>query len=98
MGGDRAAAGVARGRRWTISGTVCTDQFVVDFGDEPVAAGDEVVLLGPGDHGEPIAQEWAEALNPVSHEIVTGISARRPRSTATRERKFDLTGAVPPSR
>ena len=25
----------ARGRRWPIAGTVCMDQFVIDFGDEP---------------------------------------------------------------
>ena len=80
----RAAIGLplvsARGRRWPITGTVCMDQFVVDFGDEPVAAGDEVVLFGPGDDGEPTAQEWGEALGTISYEIVTGISARVARS------------------
>jgi alanine racemase len=70
----------ARGRRWPIAGTVCMDQFVVDFGDEPVAEGDEVVLFGPGDDGEPTAQEWGEALGTISYEIVTGISARVERS------------------
>jgi len=80
----RAASGLplvsARGRRWPIAGTVCMDQIVVDFGDEPVGAGDEVVLFGPGDDGEPTAQEWGEALGTISYEIVTGISARVPRS------------------
>ena len=80
----RAAIGLplvsARGRRWPITGTVCMDQFVVDFGDEPVAAGDQVILFGPGDDGEPTAQEWGEALGTISYEIVTGISARVPRS------------------
>ena len=33
------------------------NQFIVDFGDEAVAAGDEVVLFGPGDSGEPTAQD-----------------------------------------
>jgi alanine racemase len=70
----------ARGRRWPIAGTVCMDQFVVDFGDEPVVEGDEVVLFGPGDDGEPTAQEWGESLGTISYEIVTGISARVPRS------------------
>ena len=80
----RAAIGLplvsARGRRWPIAGTVCMDQFVVDFGDEPVVEGDEVVLFGPGDGGEPTAQEWGETLGTISYEIVTGISARVPRS------------------
>jgi alanine racemase len=69
----------ARGRRWPVAGTVCMDQLVVDFGDEPVAEGDEVVLIGPGDGGEPTAQEWGEDLSTISYEIVTGISARVPR-------------------
>jgi alanine racemase len=69
-----------RGRRWTISGTVCMNQLVVDFGDEPVAAGDEVVLFGPGDAGEPTAQEWADALGTISYDIVTRFAGRVPRS------------------
>lgn len=64
------------GRRRTISGRVCMDQFVVDVGDTAVAAGDEVVLFGTGDHGEPTAQEWAEACDTISYEIVTQIGGR----------------------
>ena len=79
-GVPRGAAGLplvsARGRRWPIAGTVCMGQFVVDFGDEPVAAGDEVVLFGPGDDGEPTAQEWGEALGTISYDLATGIGAR----------------------
>ena len=80
----RTAAGqplvFARGRRWPIAGTVCMDQFAVDFGDEPVAEGEEVVLFGPGADGEPTAQQWGEALGTISYEIVTGIGARVPRT------------------
>jgi len=83
-GVPRSARGLplvfARGRRWPIAGTVCMDQFVVDFGDEPVAEGDEVVLFGPGDDGEPTAQEWGDTLGTISYEIATGIGARVPRS------------------
>jgi alanine racemase len=83
-GVPRAAAGLplvsARGRRWPIAGTVCMDQFVIDFGDEPVAAGDEVVLFGPGDDGEPTAQEWGEALGTISYDLVTGVGNRVPRT------------------
>ena len=50
-----------RGVRRTIAGTVCMDQFVLDVGDDEVAAGDEVLLFGPGDDGEPTAQDWADA-------------------------------------
>ena len=72
--------GRPRGRRWPIAGTVCMDQLVVDFDDEPVREGEEVVLFGPGDHGEPTAQEWGEALGTISYEVVTGIGGRVPRS------------------
>jgi alanine racemase len=69
-----------RGRQWTISGTVCMNQVVVDFGDAHVLPGDEVVLFGPGDAGEPTAQEWADALDTLSYEIVTRFAGRVPRS------------------
>src|SRR6185369_11280890 len=39
------------GRRRRIAGTVCMDQFVLDIGDDAAAAGDEVVLFGPGGRG-----------------------------------------------
>ncbi|WP_018638442.1 alanine racemase [Parafrankia elaeagni] len=67
------------GRRRRIAGTVCMDQFVVDVGVDPVAAGDEVILFGPGDHGEPTADDWARALDTINYEIVTRIGARVPR-------------------
>lgn len=70
----------ARGRRWPIAGTVCMDQFVIDFGDEPVEAGEEVVLFGPGDDGAATAQEWGDALGTISYELVTGLGPRIPRT------------------
>jgi alanine racemase len=83
-GVPRGAAGLplvsAHGRRWPVAGTVCMDQFVVDFGDEPVAVGDEVVLFGPGDDGEPTAQEWGEVLGSISYDLATDIGARVPRT------------------
>jgi alanine racemase len=68
------------GRRRTISGRVCMDQFVVDVGNDDVHAGDEVLLFGPGTAGEPTAQDWADVLGTISYEIVTRVGARVPRS------------------
>jgi alanine racemase len=83
-GVPRAATNTAEvllgGRRRTIAGTVCMDQFVLDVGDDAVTAGDEVVLFGPGSAGEPTAQDWAEALGTINYEIVTRVGARVPRS------------------
>ncbi len=82
-GVPRNASNVAElligGRRRRISGNVCMDQLVVDVGDDDVRAGDEVLLFGPGSHGEPTAQEWADATGTISWEIVTRIGARTPR-------------------
>jgi alanine racemase len=52
---------------------------VVDVGDDSVVEGDEVVLFGSGEGGEPTAQEWADALDTISYEIVTRIGPRLPR-------------------
>jgi len=83
-GVPRAATNAAQvllgGRRRTIAGTVCMDQFMLDIGADEVAAGDEVLLFGPGDDGEPTAQEWARLLGTISYEIVTRIGVRVPRS------------------
>ncbi len=80
----RAATNLApvlvRGRRLRIAGTVCMNQCVVDAADLPIEAGDEVVLFGPGDHGEPTAQEWADLLGTLSYDIVTRFTAKIPRS------------------
>ncbi|KYH45310.1 alanine racemase [Branchiibius sp. NY16-3462-2] len=67
------------GQRFTVSGRVCMDQFVVDVGDLPVAEGDRVVLFGTGENGEPTAQDWADAAGTISYEIVGRMSGRLPR-------------------
>jgi alanine racemase len=70
---------LAGGRRRRIAGRVCMDQFMIDMGDDVISPGDEVVLFGPGDRGEPTAQDWAQALGTISYEIVTRIGSRVPR-------------------
>lgn len=67
------------GSRFTVAGRICMDQFVLDVGDLPVAAGDLAVLFGPGDGGEPTAQDWADALGTIHYEVVTRIGPRVPR-------------------
>lgn len=69
----------AAGRRRTVAGRVCMDQLVVDLGDDAAQVGDEVVLFGPGDGGAPTAQDWADATDTISYEIVTRVGPRVPR-------------------
>jgi alanine racemase len=68
------------GRVRRIAGRVCMDQVVLDCGDDEVAAGDVAVLFGPGDDGEPTADDWAQVCDTINYEIVTRFgSARVPR-------------------
>lgn len=59
-----------------IAGRVCMDQFLLDLGDTPAAPGDEVVLFGDGNGGEPTPAEWARRLGTIANELVVGIGAR----------------------
>jgi alanine racemase len=77
LGGMRVLIG---GRTYPVVGRVCMDQIMVDCGPDgraSVAEGDEVVLFGPGDRGEPTAHEWAETLGTIHYEIVTGLRLGR---------------------
>lgn len=71
------------GRRRLIVGRVTMDQIMVDCGDDEVAIGDDVVLLGSqsGPDGEETirAEDWADRLDTIGYEIVCGMSARVPR-------------------
>jgi alanine racemase len=73
--GNRAPV-LAGGAQRPIAGRVCMDQFVLDVGDAAVEAGDEVVLWGPGEGGEPTAQQWADATQTIHYELVTRIGGR----------------------
>jgi alanine racemase len=68
------------GTRYTVSGRVCMDQFVVDLGPTSGAqAGDRVTLFGTGESGEPTAQDWAQATGTISYEIISRLGSRVPR-------------------
>jgi alanine racemase len=67
------------GKPRTVAGRVAMDQFVVDLGGDSAHAGDEAVLFGTGEHGEPTAQDWALAAGTIAYEIVTRVGARVPR-------------------
>lgn len=67
------------GKTRTVAGRVAMDQFVVDLGADEVRVGDEAVLFGTGEHGEPTAEDWAQAAGTIAYEIVTRIGGRVPR-------------------
>ncbi|MDQ0941367.1 alanine racemase [Streptomyces sp. V1I1] len=68
------------GGEWRrVAGRVAMDQFVVDLGGQKIPEGTEALLFGPGDRGEPSAEDWAQAADTIAYEIVTRIGTRVPR-------------------
>lgn len=67
------------GRRHRVAGTVTMDQILVDCGDDDVAPGDEVVLIGRQGDESVSADELAGLIGTIGYEVVTAISKRVPR-------------------
>lgn len=67
------------GKRRPFAGIVTMDQIVVETGDDEVAIGDEVVLMGRQGNEEIDVDEWAERLDSVSWEVLCGFGPRLPR-------------------
>ena len=68
---------LVNGVRGRVLGRVCMDQFVVAAPE--THAGDEVVVFGPGSHGEPTATDWARWCGTIDYEIVTRMGGRQTR-------------------
>jgi alanine racemase len=65
------------GVRGRVLGRICMDQFVVEAPE--AHPGDQVVVLGPGTHGEPTATDWARWCTTIDYEIVTRMGGRQTR-------------------
>jgi alanine racemase len=72
-------AAIVRGRLCPMAGTVTMDQLMLDVGDLPVEAGDDVVLIGRQGDEEITAASWARAMGTIAYTIVCGIGPRVPR-------------------
>lgn len=73
-------ADVPGGRRVPVVGRICMDQVVVDLGPgASTPVGTEVVVMGPGDRGEPTVEDWAVAAGTISYEVVARLGSRLPR-------------------
>jgi alanine racemase len=75
------------GSRRRLVGMVCMDQVVIDLDGGDAQRGEEVTLFGPGDKGEPTAQDWADAAGTISYEIVTRLGGRIARRHVRGERR-----------
>ena len=65
-----------RGKRYPLAGRICMDQFTVDFGNDDVGIGDEVLIWGE-DHGIQIPiEEISKDILSTPYVIFTGLSNR----------------------
>jgi alanine racemase len=76
---DSGGEVLINGSRYPFAGNITMDQVMIDVGDDEVAVGDEVVLLGRQGDDEITADEWAERLDTINWEIVCGFGPRLPR-------------------
>lgn len=68
------------GKKAKIVGRICMDQTMLDVTDiENVKTGDEVVVFGTGENGEPTADSLAENTGTINYETVCLVGKRVPR-------------------
>jgi alanine racemase len=78
-----------RGRRYPIVGTIRMHQLTVDTGDDPIAVGDEVVLIGEQGTLRIRAQQVATQAETVPSEITVSVGSRTPREYSRLGRTAD---------
>ena len=71
---------LVNGKKAKIVGRICMDQTMLDVTDiEDVKTGDEVVVFGTGENGEPTADSLAENTGTINYETVCLVGKRVPR-------------------
>ena len=71
---------LVNGRRAKIVGRICMDQTMLDVTEiDDVKIGDEVIVFGTGEHGEPTADTIAENTGTINYEVVCLVGKRVPR-------------------
>lgn len=71
---------MVNGKKAKIVGRICMDQTMLDVTDiEDVKTGDEVVVFGTGENGEPTADSIAENTGTINYETVCLVGKRVPR-------------------
>ncbi len=68
------------GKSYPVNSRVAMDQFVLDVGNDKVAAGDLVTIFGDPAAGVPSADDLAAACDTINYEIVTRMGGRFRRS------------------
>lgn len=64
------------GQKFTVTGVIAMDQFVVDIGDAQVVVGDRAILFGDPARGLPASRDWAMAADTIDYDIVARLGSR----------------------
>lgn len=71
---------LVNGQKAKIVGRICMDQTMLDVtGIDDVKTGDEVIVFGTGENGEPTADSIAENTDTINYEVVCLVGKRVPR-------------------
>ncbi len=70
---------VVRGRRRPLAGTISMDSLAIDLGEDPVAIGDEALLIGGAGEARVSAEEVARWAGTINYEVTCALSPRVPR-------------------
>jgi alanine racemase len=94
----RSASGSGRmsvgGERRPVAGRIAMNSCVVDAGQLELAAGDEAVVFGTGEHGEPTVADWAAWSGTTPLEVLTRIGPRVPRRYVSANADAPAVGAT----
>jgi len=67
------------GKRRSIAGRVCMDQFMVNCENDTINIGDEVVLIGQQQDQFITVEEISSLVDTIPYEILTNLNERLPR-------------------
>ena len=68
-----------KGNRYDVVGSICMDELMVNVGDDDIAVGEEVILIGEQSGEKILADELAKRAGSIVWDVLTAISARVPR-------------------
>ena len=58
-------------------GRICMDQLMIEINDEnPIAIGDEVILIDPNESKDLTLEDWAKLTNTITDEIICQFTTR----------------------
>ncbi|MBT2501920.1 alanine racemase [Curtobacterium sp. ISL-83] len=68
-------------RLFPVVGRVAMNAMHVEIGDADVRVGDEAVLWGDPEHGDPAVEDWAAAVGTINYEVVARVGRSVERRT-----------------